>query len=60
MRVIDDTGAPAVEDQNIVIENGKINAIEKGFDLSNNPGTEILNFSGYSVMSGIVGRHNHC
>ena len=31
-RVIDGTGAAAVEDQNVVIENGKIAAIEKGAD----------------------------
>jgi len=58
--VIDGTAAPAVEDQNIVVENGKITAIEKGFDVSNNPGTEVLNLSGYSVMPAIVGMHNHC
>ncbi len=30
VRVIDGTGAPAVEDQNVVIERGKIAAIAKG------------------------------
>src|SRR5215470_19870948 len=33
VRVIDGTGAPAVEDRNITIENGKIAAIEAGADL---------------------------
>ena len=29
VRIIDGTGTPAVEDQNVVIEDGKIAAIEK-------------------------------
>jgi N-acyl-D-aspartate/D-glutamate deacylase len=32
VRVIDGTGAAAIEDQNVVIEAGKIAAIQKGGD----------------------------
>ena len=59
VRVIDGTGAPAVEDQNVVIQGGKIAAIEKGADVPAAEGTTVLNLGGYSVMPGIVGMHNH-
>ena len=32
VRIIDGTGAAAVDDQNVVLENGKIRAIEKATD----------------------------
>jgi imidazolonepropionase-like amidohydrolase len=58
VRVIDGTGAAAVEDQNLVIENGKIISIEKGSDVANG-GTGVIDLRGYTVMPGIVGMHNH-
>jgi len=59
VRVIDGTGKPAVEDQNLVIEHGKISALGPGSDTMANDGTTVLNLRGYSVMPGIVGMHNH-
>lgn len=59
VRVIDGTGAAAVEDRNVVIEDGKILSIEKGADVSAIAGTTVLDLRGYSVMPGIVGMHNH-
>jgi imidazolonepropionase-like amidohydrolase len=59
VRVIDGTGAPAVEDQNVMIEGGKISAIEKGADVAASAGATVLDLRGYSVMPGIVGMHNH-
>ena len=59
VRIIDGTGAPAVEDQNVVIEAGKITAIEKGADVSAAEGATVLDLRGYTVMPGIVGMHNH-
>jgi len=59
VRVIDGTGAAAVEDQNVTIEAGKISAIEKGADVSAAEGVTVLDLRGYSVMPGIVGMHNH-
>ena len=58
VRVIDGTGAAAVEDQNVVIENGKILSIEKGADVAGGAG-QVLDLRGYTVMPGIVGMHNH-
>jgi hypothetical protein len=44
VRIIDGTGGPAVEDQNVVIESGKITAIEKGDDVAadKNTGSEAV------------------
>ena len=59
VRIIDGTGVAAVDDQNVVIEAGKIKAIAKGADVSAAQGTTILDLRGYTVMPGIIGMHNH-
>jgi imidazolonepropionase-like amidohydrolase len=59
VRIIDGTGAAAVDDQNVVIEGGKITAIQKGADLAADKSTAVLDLRGYTVMPGIVGVHNH-
>jgi imidazolonepropionase-like amidohydrolase len=59
VRVIDGSGAPAVEDQNIIIEAGKIVGVEKGSNVAANVGSTVLDLSGHTVMPGIVGMHNH-
>ena len=59
VELIDGTGAAAVADRNISIENGKIMAITPGADLPPTEGTTTLSLRGYSVMPGIVGMHEH-
>jgi imidazolonepropionase-like amidohydrolase len=59
VRVIDGTGGPSLEDRNIVIEAGKIVAVQAGSDAAAIGGTTILDLRGYTVMPGIVGMHNH-
>ena len=59
VRVIDVTGAAALDDQNVVVEAGKIAAIQKGADVAAAEGATVLDLRGYSVMPGIVGMHNH-
>src|SRR5438270_538650 len=59
VRIIDGTGKPAVEDQNLVIQGGKISAIEPGADVPTVSGTTVLDLRGHSVMPGIVGMHDH-
>jgi imidazolonepropionase-like amidohydrolase len=59
VRVIDGTGTPAVDDQTVVIEAGKITAIEKGADVATYQVATVLDLRGYTVMPGIVGMHNH-
>ncbi len=59
VRVIDGTGKPAVEDQNIVIENGKITAIRPGADVTASPNQTVLDLRGSTVIPGLVGMHDH-
>jgi imidazolonepropionase-like amidohydrolase len=59
VRVIDGTGKPVVEDQNVVIEHGKISKIENAHETPPKADTTVLDMMGYSVMPGIVGMHNH-
>ena len=59
VRIIDGTGAAAVDDQNVVIESGKIAAIEKGADVAAGKDIAVLDLRGYTVMPGIVGMHDH-
>src|ERR1700683_4265075 len=55
VRVIDGTGAAALEDQHVLIEGGKISAIEKGADVAADRGSTVLDLRGYTVIPGIVG-----
>ena len=59
VRVLDGTGAPAVDDRNVVIENGKITAISPGTDETSDANTTVLDLRGHTVLPGIVGMHNH-
>jgi imidazolonepropionase-like amidohydrolase len=59
VRIIDGTGGPAVEDQNVVIENGKISTIDKGADVPTDKNTAVLDLHGRTVIPGIVGMHDH-
>jgi imidazolonepropionase-like amidohydrolase len=59
VRVIDGTGQPALEDQSIVIEGGKIAAVQASAPSPASSGAEILDLRGYTVIPGIVGMHNH-
>jgi imidazolonepropionase-like amidohydrolase len=59
VRIIDGTGAPAVDDQNVVIENGKITAIHPGADLAADKNTTVLDLRGHTLIPGLVGMHDH-
>jgi imidazolonepropionase-like amidohydrolase len=59
VRVIDGTAKPPLEDRNIVIENGKITAVQPGADVPNESGQVVLNLTGDTVLPGLVGMHNH-
>jgi hypothetical protein len=58
VRVIDGTGAAAKDDQSIVIANGKIQAIGSA-DSVIPQGAQQLDKTGYSVIPGLVGMHDH-
>lgn len=59
VRVIDGTGTPAKEDQAVVIANGKIQFIGPEESAQIPPGTQRMGRSGYTVIPGLVGMHNH-
>jgi len=59
VRVIDGTGAPARDDQAVVVANGKIESIGPAASASIPAGAQVLDRSGYSVIPGLVGMHDH-
>jgi imidazolonepropionase-like amidohydrolase len=59
VRVIDGTGAPAREDQTVLIRGGKIESVGSANAASVPSGTKTLDLKGYSVMPGLVGMHEH-
>jgi imidazolonepropionase-like amidohydrolase len=59
VRVIDGTGAAPADDQTILIENGKISIVGPTAAVTFPAGTKTLDLSGYTVLPGLVGMHNH-
>ena len=58
VRVIDGTGAPAMEDRTLLIDGGRIVAVRAGGDAVP-AGYAVTDLTGDSVMPGIVGMHDH-
>jgi imidazolonepropionase-like amidohydrolase len=59
VRVIDGTGAAPLEDQSVVIANGKIQSMAPSATASVPPNAQLLDLKGYSVLPGLVGMHDH-
>jgi len=59
VRVIDGTGAAPREAQTIVISGGKIQSIAASATAKAPAGAQVLDLSGYTVLPGLVGMHNH-
>jgi hypothetical protein len=59
VRVIDGTGAAVREDQAIVISTGKIQSIGPAASAQIPQGAQVLDRSGYTVIPGLVGMHDH-
>lgn len=59
VRVIDGTGVAAREDQAIVIANGKIQSIGPAASVTIPNEAQNIDRTGYTVIPGIVGMHNH-
>jgi Amidohydrolase family len=59
VRVIDGTGTPPKEDQAVAIANGKIQFIGSEASAQIPEGAQRIDRSGYTVIPGIVGMHNH-
>jgi Amidohydrolase family len=59
VRVIDGTGAAPQENQTVVIADGKIQSIDQADSTQPAAGAQILDRSGYTLIPGLVGMHDH-
>jgi imidazolonepropionase-like amidohydrolase len=59
VRVIDGTGAAPRENQTVVISDGKIQSVEPSATAKAPANAQVLNLTGYTVLPGLVGMHNH-
>ena len=59
VRIIDGTGAAPLENQTIVMADGKISMIGPTAAITYPATAKTVDLSGYTVMPGLVGMHNH-
>jgi hypothetical protein len=59
VRMIDGTGAPAKENQTLVIADGKIQAVGDFASVQIPANAQQLDRTGYTIIPGLVGMHNH-
>ena len=59
VRLIDGTGAGPKEDQTLVIARGEIESIGPAASAQVPTGAQVLDRTGYSVIPGLVGMHDH-
>jgi enamidase len=59
VRLVDGTGAPARDDQTVVIEGERIRAVGPSASTSVPAGARVIDLAGHTVIPGIVGLHDH-
>ena len=59
VRVVDGTGAAALEDRTVIIENGRITAVGPASAVKVPTGARTMDLAGHTVVPGFVGMHNH-
>jgi hypothetical protein len=59
VRVVDGTGAAAKDEQSVVVANGKIRAIGAAGSVAVPQGAVQFDKTGYTVIPGLVGMHDH-
>jgi imidazolonepropionase-like amidohydrolase len=59
VRVVDGTGAPARDDQTIVIRGGRIEAVGPAAGTRPPPGARVMELRGHTVIPGLVSLHEH-
>ncbi|WP_157478226.1 amidohydrolase family protein [Granulicella tundricola] len=57
VRVIDGTGGAVLQDQTLIVDGTKIKSM--GHDAAVPAGAEVFDLSGYTVLPGLVGMHDH-
>jgi imidazolonepropionase-like amidohydrolase len=58
-RVVDGTGAPAREDQTLILRHGRIEALGAASVVAPPRDAQVLDLTGHTVLPGLVGMHNH-
>lgn len=59
VRVIDGTGAPAHDNQTLILRDGNITAMGNAATVQSPPGAQVLDLAGKSVIPGLVMMHEH-
>ena len=59
IKLIDGTGAPPLENQSVLIENGRFIKIEDRNKISISNGAKVIDGDGKTMIPGLVGVHNH-
>ena len=59
VRVVDGTGAPAVENRTVIISGGRIQAVGPTGTVQVPEGARVLDLPGHTVIPGLVGMHDH-
>lgn len=59
VRVIDGTGSAPKDDQTIILSSGKIQTIGDAASTAAPSGAKVLDLTGYSLIPGLVGMHEH-
>jgi imidazolonepropionase-like amidohydrolase len=59
VRVIDGTGAPAREDQTVIVDHGEISAVGPAAGTPPPAGAQVMDLTGHTVIPGLVGMHEH-
>ena len=59
VRVVDGTGAPAREDQTIIVRDSRIEAVGSASAAKIPAGAQVLDLTGSTVIPGLVGLHEH-
>ena len=59
VRVVDGTGAPAREDQTLILRGGRIEGMGDSASLVPPKDAQVVDLAGHTVLPGLVGMHNH-
>ena len=59
VRIIDGTGGAPAEDRTLILEAGRIRAVEAAAATPPPSGATVLDLTGYTVIPGLVGMHDH-